>query len=110
MLDRNFDAIFHDCINTGTANVKLHTDFYAFRPTAIDRELVLRSNNTNAEYHMTAALWNIYESSRFAYLEGATLPKQGVCRIVGVNSSVVHAHDTWKACPYYYNISSEGQY
>jgi hypothetical protein len=110
MLDPNMNAIFHDCADNGTANVKLHTDFYAFRPIAIDRELVLRSNNTNAEYHMTEALWNIYQSKQFAYLEGAAHPRKGMCRIVGVNSPVIHAHGASKACPYYYNATNTEVY
>jgi hypothetical protein len=114
MLDPNINGIFNDCKYTrkyaAHPRTKLHTDFYAFRPVAVDRELVLRSNNTNAEYHMTAALWNIYQSNQFAYLEGAELPRKGVCRIVGVNSPVVHAHSTWRACPYYYNVTNGEEY
>jgi hypothetical protein len=112
MLDPTINAIFLDCVNSKTynPNAKLHTDFYAFRPTAIDRELILRSNNTNAEYHMTAALGNIYKSNQFVYLEGGTQPRLGICKTVGVNSSVVHTHDTWKRCPYYYNMTSKGVY
>jgi hypothetical protein len=114
MLDPNINGIFNDCKYkrkyAARPGTKLHTDFYAFRPAAVDRELVLRSNNINAEYHLTAALWNIYKSNQFAYLEGAALPRESLCRIVGVNSPVVHAHGTWKACPYYYNATNEEKY
>jgi hypothetical protein len=108
MLDPTMNGIFHNCVNRNNT-IKLHTDFYAFRPSAIDRQLVLRSLNTeNAEYHMTAALRNIYDSQQFAYIEGAENPKMGICRMVGVNSPVIHSHETWKECPNYYNFTEDG--
>jgi hypothetical protein len=113
MMNTSFDGIFHDCYNQNyysNPKPKLHSDFYAFRPSAVDREMVLKSERKNAEFHLTAAFRNIYDSGRFAFVEGARNSRRGNCRIEGTNSPVIHDHDLWTACPYYYNSTKVGVY
>jgi hypothetical protein len=113
MLNTSIDGIFHDCFNSknySKPNPKLHTDFYAFRPSAVDRDMVLKSKSKNAEFHITGVFRNIYNAGRFAFVEGASNSRPGRCRIEGEKSPVVHSHDLWKACPYYYNSTKEGVY
>jgi hypothetical protein len=87
-----------------------HTDFYAFRPSAVDIERVRNANQPYAEPHMSDAFRNFFDSGRFAFVEGALNSRPGMCRIEGVKSPVVHSHDLWTACPYYYNSHKEGVY
>jgi hypothetical protein len=106
MMDTSYDAIFHECCgpqNYSNPNPKLHTDFYAFRPNVVNRDLVLKAPRENAEYHMTSALRNIYDSGRFEFVKGAANGRRCLCRIIGVSSPVVHAHDLWRSCPNYYD-------
>jgi hypothetical protein len=109
MLDPTINGIFHDCVSheTYSSNPLLHSDFYAFRPSAIDREQILNAPLTVAENQVTASFRNIYESRQFSYVVGAN-PSNGICRIVGVNSPVVHAHSMSKVCPDYYNYEVDG--
>jgi hypothetical protein len=110
MLDATMNGIFHDCHYLPNYNVRrhLHTDFYAFRPSAVDREMVLRSNDNVAEDHLASSLKNIIDSRKFAYLRGAQNPIWGDCRIVGSDSPVVHSHNIAASCPYYYDVIVEG--
>jgi hypothetical protein len=113
MMNPSFDGIFHECCNIQNysyTNPKLHSDFYAFRPNAVNRDLVLKSNNPNAEYHVTHALRNIYDSGRFAFVEGASNARACICRIQGVGSPVIHNHDLWRKCPNYYSATRNGVY
>jgi hypothetical protein len=141
MMMDSIDGIFHDCFNRihYPADIqrgqpplkpalKFHSDFYAFRPVAVRRDLVLSPRKTastfnpvtnrsviavkpNAERHLTESLWNIFESSRFLYLEGGHNFVPGRCRLEGIHSPVIHAHELAHHCPYYYNVTSkEGIY
>ena len=136
MMDESIDAIFHDCYNRllypslpyngqprqPQPNLpKFHTDFTAFRPRAIHRELLLsvpietyndvkNRSTSNAEMHLTKSLWNIYQSERFAYVKGGNNSKPGVCRLEGVDSPILHVHELAHFCPYYYNATKDGIY
>jgi hypothetical protein len=169
MMNDSIDAIFHDCYNRQlypsipinqdddddnnndhrlsllpsslslTSIPKFHTDFTAFRPRAIHRDLVLSAATTvvtfnnrndskstttagttststtilpklNAEMHYTRAVWNIYQSQRFVYVLGGYNSVPGNCRIEGIHSPIVHVHELVNYCPYYYNVTRTGVY
>jgi hypothetical protein len=113
MLNTSNDGIFHECFNSKDctkSNPKLHADFYAFRPIAVQRNLLLRAPRKNAEFHISNAFRNMYDSRRFVYVEGAINSHPGRCRIEGEQSPVVHSHDLWKSCPYYYNATLKDVY
>jgi hypothetical protein len=121
MLNTSNDGIFHECFNSNNyskSNPKLHSDFYAFRPKALNRQLLSQqqqpqsstNNYTNAEYHITHLFRNIYNSKRFQFVHGAMNSRPGTCRIEGIHSPVVHTHDLWQYCPYYYNVTKDGVY
>ena len=131
MMNRSIDAIFHDCHNRilypsqdhpstlPKPIPKFHTDFTAFRPSAIQRDLVLSTpvatykvhqnrSISNAEQHLTKALWNIYQSERFVYVQGGENSVPGRCRIEGIHSPILHVHELVEYCPYYYNATKAG--
>jgi hypothetical protein len=113
MLNTSIDGIFHDCLNRksyANSTTDFHTDFYAFRPSAVELERVRNTNQQYAENHMSDAFRNFFDSGRFAYVDGANNSHPGMCRIEGPDSPVIHHHDLWMACPYYYNASKEGIY
>jgi hypothetical protein len=125
MMNTSIDAIFHDCFNrklypfnNDRQIPKFHSDFVAFRPLAVRRDLILsvplvklnhlNRNVMNAEMHLTESFWNIYQSKRFAYLEGGENSKPGRCRLEGMHSPVLHVHQLAKFCPFYYNVTKDG--
>ena len=107
ILNQSNDMIVHECWteNKYTNRPMLHTDFFAFRPNAVDRERLLQADRRHAESHFTKGFRHIYDAGRFAYVEGASHPIRGKCRIEGVDSPVVHVHELSRSCPSYYNIS-----
>ena len=110
MLNTSVDMIVHECssVNRYTVNTHLHTDFFAFRPSAVDRDLLLQADRNHAETHFTAAFRHLYDAGRFIYVEGARNPMEGICRIEGNHSPIVHNHEMAAFCPYYYNATKEG--
>ena len=112
MLNTSVDMIVHECWTDrryGT-NPNLHSDFFAFRPRAVDRERLLATDRSNAELHFTAAFRHLYDERRFAYVEGAKNIEEGQCRIAGVHSPILHVHEMSDYCPYFYNVTKEGFY
>jgi hypothetical protein len=108
MLDPSIDGIFHDCFGAKIYPLhKIHTDFVAFRPKAVNRTMVLEAglNISTAEAHLTQGFGNILDSRRFTVVDGAVNPINGTCRIEGPNSPIVHSHDLWRRCPHYYDAS-----
>jgi hypothetical protein len=112
MLQPAVDMIVHECLSTNKFSPSpiLHSDFYAFRPRAIDQQLVLNADRGTAEIQVSAALRNIYDAKRFVYVEGAKNAIEGACRIAGVHSPVLHIHELAQYCPYYYNVTNENFY
>ena len=103
MLNTTIDVILHDCATTDHPH--FHTDFYAFRPNAVDRERLLQAERLNAETHITNIFIHLYRQNRFAHVPGAKNMVEGYCRIAGVHSPVVHVHGLSDVCPYYYNAT-----
>jgi hypothetical protein len=113
MMNTSIDGIFHDCLNRKTytcCTTDFHTDFYAFRPSAVNRSLIWTATRRAAEPHMSESFRNIFDSGRFSFVEGGLNAQAGLCRIEGPESPVIHSHDLWTACPYYYNATKEGYY
>ena len=112
MLNTTVDMIVHECVSSNkyTENAFLHTDFFAFRPQAVDRDRLLQADRGHAESHFTTAFRHLYDARRFAYVEGGKNAIEGSCRIEGVDSPVLHVHELADHCPYYYNITKEGFY
>lgn len=113
MLNGSIDMIVHECYsstNKYSTNPMLHSDFFAFRPKAVDREKLLQVDRYHAESHITNAFRHVYDARRFAYVEGGKNLIDGACRIAGVQSPVLHVHELSDFCPYYYNVTKEGYY
>ena len=84
MLNTTFDMIVHDCYSSEfSGGPVLHSDFIAFRPRAVDRDRLLNSRRNTAEVHITESFRGIYDSHRFAFVEGAKNEVAGICRIGG---------------------------
>lgn len=91
---------------------RLHTDFTAFRPSAVNVTALLSKAlmTGNAEQHLTNSMVDILNSGRYRVLPGAH--KHGkYCRVVGVDSPVVHVHQLVDHCPDYFHVHDpEGQW
>ena len=109
MLNPNIDLIVMDCWAHGSP-VHFQTDFFAFRPSAVDRELLLQTDRGHAETHFTAAFRHMYDAGRSTFIPGAKNEIEAHCRIAGVHSPVLHVHELANYCPYYYNVTKEGFY
>ena len=112
MLRPSVDLIVHECISDYkfTPYPLFHTDFFAFRPRAVDRVRLKEAYTGLAEVHFTYAFRHLYDQGRFVYVQGAKNAVDGTCRIEGVGSPVLHVHELTNYCPYYYNITKEGFY
>jgi hypothetical protein len=108
MLNTSVDIIVHECVSTNkyTTQPFLHTDFFAFRPKAIDRDILLQADRSHAETHFTDVVRHLYNAGRYAYVEGGKNELEGHCRIAGVNSPVLHVHELSQFCPDYYNVTN----
>jgi len=84
-------------------NSCLHTDFTAFRPSAINGTKLLESKVRNAEQHMFEGLEHVIKSGRYAELPHWERNPPRDARVVGKLSPVVHHHDLVKYCPNYFN-------
>ena len=112
MLDTSIDVIVHECLshNKHSNNPTFHSDFIAFRPNAVDRERLLQTDRSHAEFHMTSTFRHLYDQKRFAYVEGGKNVMEGACRIAGLHSPVLHVHELANFCPYYYNATNGEHY
>ena len=112
MLNTSIDMIVHECFSSNkySSNTMFHSDFFAFRPNAVDRERLLQAPRNHAEQHISSAFRHLYDQGRFAYVEGGKNVMEGACRIAGVNSPVLHVHELANFCPYYYNVTLDGFY
>ena len=112
MLNTSIDVIVHECVsdNKYGDDPTFHSDFFAFRPNAVDRDLLLETNRFGAEYHTTTTFSHLYDQKRFAYVEGGKNIHDGTCRIAGLHSPVLHVHELVDFCPYYYNVTNGEHY
>jgi len=98
------DGIFVTCPLTSTnpSVRKLHSDFLAFRPSAVNHTLLWEhARIQNAEEHLTKSFQHILESKRYTLVPG-TRANSVVCRTSGVLSPVVHNHQALSKCQNFY--------
>ena len=97
MANDRISGIFVDCLDRPCLAGKrcldrqIHTDFFAIRPTAISRGEILKADNSHAEAVATKAFSGIVRNGSDAWLPG-TGPHNGMCRVTGIFSPVVHDH------------------
>jgi len=96
IIEPAFDGIFVNCKQNGK---KLHTDWSAFRPSAIpfNKTNFTKLNEIgNAEEHFTFLMSAVLESGKIQWLPGARPKRPGMCMILG--DSVVHYHQYLMDC------------
>ena len=88
-----------------------HSDFYAFRPKAVDPMVIYQSFDTadTAEAHLYASLKHVEDSGRAAWIPGSH-PRGKLARTVGLSSPVVHEHAMLRHCPNYWDASDGRHY
>jgi hypothetical protein len=109
MLNTSIDGIFVDY--SSKQRGRLHTDFYAFRPSAVN-EKALRDNLYSlptAETHLFSGFGESVRRKRVAWLPGATT-RRGWARLIGKESPVVHFHPLFNKCPHYFNATYQNIY
>ena len=82
---------------------RLHTDFLAFRPTAIQSEKLFKLHNS-AEAHIYAAFDAIIKRGRVAWLPNV-VRKGRAAKVLGLESPVIHHHQLHWHCPDYLNAT-----
>jgi hypothetical protein len=104
MLNKDIDGIF---INYHTGNRDLfQTDFFAFRPAAMDRQALFDevTKQRSAEMHLGAALQSFRTSGRWAAVPGTTRIELRA-RVLGRTSPVIHDHLVVRKCPNYFDAT-----
>ena len=83
-----------------------HTDFYAFRPNAVDPVAIYQSFDKadTAEAHLYASFKHIEGRGRTAWIPGSH-PRGKMAKTVGLTSPVIHHHDMVRDCPNYWDAS-----
>jgi hypothetical protein len=100
MNNPNISGVFADCVDLPCPKGwqckgrRVHTDFFAIRPSAISTSRLLELIDTNAERMATKAFSGIIARGEDAWLPN-TGPHRGVCRVRGELAPVVHDHGTW---------------
>jgi hypothetical protein len=98
------NGIFVDCkdrqcpAGNKCTSRRIHTDFFAVRPKAVELEAVLNVGDfTNAESMATKIFSGIVKNGSDVWLPD-TGPHKGHCRVVGQSSPVIHSHSYLRAC------------
>jgi hypothetical protein len=106
MLMPDVDAILIDYSTPENPLRRLNTDFYAFRPAAVDPAALMLEfdRQATAEKHLGAALQPILQSNRFRWVPDTTRIK-AAARVLGRQSPVIHAHAALNSCPDYWNAT-----
>jgi len=111
MAHEDVDAVFANCNKGRIEDVRVMTDFTAWRPKAVRiGAFRLPEGHTrcterqqhdspicNSERAATRAFLPVLESGRYVLLPNATLPGP-TCRVSGAASSVLHRHDYLATC------------
>ncbi|CAE7567021.1 unnamed protein product [Symbiodinium natans] len=100
MADTSIDGIFQHCDPLPRLR-RVHTDFFAIRPQALDPAAVESCNQSLAEEQFSCSIRSILRSKRFRWVQDADA-SNSTCRIRGASSSVVHSHQLWRFCPNYF--------
>ena len=113
MQDDAVSGIFVDCYDKPCpggrkcVDRQVHTDFFAIRPGAVSRDLVLKLDGRHAEAMATAAFSGIVKNGSDAWVPG-TGPHRGFCRVSGEFSPVIHDHARIWSCMANASIAGEG--
>ena len=97
MAEKSINGIFVDCLDRpcpsgrGCSNRRMHSDFFAIRPSAVTLDAQFDHYDTNAERMTIKAFSGIVDNKADAWLPG-TGPQRGLCRVTGATSPVVHDH------------------
>ena len=103
MQDGGVAGIFVDCLDKPCpggrkcVDRQIHTDFFAIRPGAVSRDLILKLDNGHAEAMATAAFSGIVKNGLDVWVPG-TGPHRGFCRVTGEFSPVIHDHAHALSC------------
>lgn len=81
----------------------VHSDFYAFRPGAVDVHALFTSNETNTERHVSAAFRKVIERNAVSWLRHGQRAGS-FWRTIGPKSPVVHSHRLLQFCPDYFTV------
>ena len=113
LLNSSVDGIFID-YNKGrhpNATKGLNSDFYAFRPQAVDFEELQANIFTmkTAETHLYKGFQHSIRQERVAWLPNAE-SRNGWARVIGRKSPVIHFHPLFKACPHYFDATFQNIY
>ncbi len=87
MNDPSVDGIFVQCVST-----VIHTDFFAVRPLACRSDAFDEMVQMNHERTAGKEFHHIIQHNRHKWLSDND-PSNGICRVRGRQSSVVHSHD-----------------
>jgi hypothetical protein len=110
MHNPNVDAIFVDWRRNFRHKFPqaLHSDFYAFRPKAVNGTAWIefyqhqkKNGKIHAESHVYAGVEHIMEQGRMAWLPNVT-GNFRFARTGGPHCDVVHSHDILQSCPNYF--------
>ena len=93
IMNPDVDGIFVNCQRSLPPII--HTDWHAFRPSALPAEAFIEKKHNNAELDFTEQVHPILQSERFAWLAGAHPRRNGYCRMEGV---VMHNHEYLDKC------------
>ena len=107
VLIRN-SSFLMDCVNDPAVDaviiwcspLRIHTDFFAFRPKALGPDAFVNMTNEHAtiprinhEATVTTSFMEIIKSSRYRMVPDLK-PSQGHCRVRGEKAPVYHMHDS----------------
>jgi hypothetical protein len=109
MMNTSVDGIF---VNYTKKSVNgIHSDFYAFRPSAANDEALIDNfhKRPTGETHLYSGFSNSILRKRVAWLPGVRIHHEWA-RVLGKKSPVIHYHGYYKACPHYFNATFRNLY
>lgn len=112
MLNETADGIFIDYSRGRRKGIKgLHTDFYAFRPRAVNVQELQANFETKktAETHLWTGFQDSIQQGRIAWLPNAER-RHDFARVIGTRSPVIHFHPLFNKCPNYFNAKYQNIY
>lgn len=123
MQNSSVDAILidydHQQSHVNNKKPLIHSDFYAFRPHALDVSALLSHQEKqqheapdeipHAESHLYAGFQNVIQQNRVAWLPNVQR-YQDWGRVTGRDADVVHWHDAAKHCPNYFGAHDGKHY
>ena len=123
MKNSSVDAILidydHQQAHMNNKKALIHSDFYAFRPHALDVSALLQNQQTqqeetpdeipHAETHLYAGFEKVVQQKRVAWLPNVQRYRDWG-RVTGPEADVLHWHDAVKRCPNYFGAHDGKHY